>query len=152
MTEAGLKVNEGLIDFSLIDGGKEGIIPEWNYKPQEKKFEYTILLAIILAFFAGIILNVMPCVLSVLGIKILSFSQGIGSDRRVAVIRSLVFFAGMIVIFLVLASFAAFIGLSWGEQFQNPKMLVAIICIIFVFALGMFDIFLITVPTNITAF
>ena len=150
-TAAGLKLDGSLINLSLGDNDKEKKIPEWDYKSQEKKFEYNILLAIILAFIAGIILNVMPCVLPVLGVKILSFSQGRGSDRRIAVIRSLVFSAGMILIFLVLASFAAFAGLSWGEQFQNPKMLVVIICIIFVFALGMFDIFIINVPTGITA-
>ncbi|MFC1476616.1 protein-disulfide reductase DsbD family protein [Fibrobacterota bacterium] len=150
-TDAGLKLDGSLINLSLGDNDKEKIIPEWDYKSQEKKFEYNILLAIILAFIAGIILNVMPCVLPVLGVKILSFSQGVGSDRRIAVIRSLVFSAGMILIFLVLASFAAFAGLSWGEQFQNPKMLVVIICIIFIFALGMFDIFIINVPTGITA-
>lgn len=150
-TGVGLKLDESLINLSLGDKAREEIIPEWDYKPQEKKFEYNILLAIILAFIAGIILNVMPCVLPVLGVKILSFSQGVGSDRRIAVIRSLAFSAGMILIFLVLASFAAFAGLSWGEQFQNPKVLVAIICIIFVFALGMFDIFIIIIPTSITA-
>lgn len=150
-TGVGLKLDESLINLSLGDKAWGGIIPEWDYKPQEKKFEYNILLAIILAFLAGIILNVMPCVLPVLGIKILSFSQGVGSDRRIAVLRSLIFSAGIILIFLVLASFAAFAGLSWGEQFQNPKMLVAIICIVFIFALGMFDIFIIIIPTSITA-
>lgn len=128
----------------------EELIPEWEYEPQEKRFELNILLAILFAFLAGIILNVMPCVLPILGIKILSFSQGAGSSKRTTIIRSLVFSAGMISIFLVLASFAAFAGLSWGEQFQNPKMLVAIVCIIFVFALGMFDVFIILVPASIT--
>ncbi len=129
----------------------ENVIPEWEYAPQESKVDFNLLLAVILAFLAGIILNVMPCVLPVLGIKILSFSQGAGSSKRVVVTRSLVFAAGMISIFLVLASFAAFAGLSWGEQFQNPKMLVAIVCIIFIFALGMFDVFMILVPTKVTA-
>ena len=148
---AGLRLDGKLLNLSSGIKTEKEIIPEWDYKPQEKKFEYNILLAVFLAFLAGIILNVMPCVLPVLGIKILSFSQGVGSDRKIAVLRSLAFSAGIISIFLVLASFAAFAGLSWGEQFQNPKMLVAIVCIIFIFALGMFDLFIILVPTGITA-
>ncbi len=139
------------LNLNTIDlNKKEELIHKWEYTPQESKVEYNILLAIILAFLAGIILNIMPCVLPVLGIKILSFSQGAGSSRRVAVTRSLVFAAGMVLVFLVLASFAAFAGLSWGEQFQNPTMLVAIVGIIFIFALGMFDVFMILVPTGVT--
>lgn len=129
----------------------EAAIPEWDYDAQEKKLKMNIMLAIILAFFAGIILNVMPCVLPVLGIKILSFSQGAGSGKKVIMLRSLAFSIGMISIFIVLASFAAFAGLSWGEQFQKPKVLVGIVTIIFVFALGMFDVFMILVPTGISA-
>lgn len=121
----------------------------WQYVPREKTMEYNIFLAIILAFFAGVILNVMPCVLPVLGVKILSFSENAKGNKKNAVLRSLAFAAGMISIFLILATFAAFAGLSWGEQFQNPVMLVVIICIIFVFSLGLFDVFMMIVPSGI---
>jgi len=125
--------------------------PAWDYEPREKKYELNLLLAVLLAFLAGIILNVMPCVLPVLGVKILSFSQGAGSDRKIVLLRSLVFAAGVFSIFMVLASFAAFAELSWGQQFQNPKVLAGIVCIIFVFALGMFDVFMIVVPSSIAS-
>jgi thiol:disulfide interchange protein len=122
---------------------------DWDYDPLENRAEYNFFLAILLAFLAGVILNVMPCVLPVLGIKILSFSQGRGSSRKEALLHSLAFSAGMVLIFLVLASFAAFAGLSWGEQFQTPAMLVTIIALIFFFALGMFDVYTIMVPAGI---
>jgi thiol:disulfide interchange protein len=142
---------EGFLDVS---GMKTSRLEEknitWDYEPREKKLDYSIWLAVALAFCAGIILNVMPCVLPVLGIKVLSFSQSAGKSKRSALLRSLSFAAGMISVFLVLASFAAFAGLSWGEQFQDPRMLVAIVCVIFVFALGMFDVFMILVPSGVT--
>lgn len=133
--------------------GKEQEVSEtvsWDYQPQEKKRTFNIPLALLFAFIAGMILNVMPCVLPVLGIKILSFSQSREGSRSSAVIRSLVFASGMLLVFMLLATLAAFAGFSWGEQFQTPAFLVSIIGIIFVFALGMFDVFMILVPTQIT--
>ena len=94
-------------------------------------------------------MNVMPCVLPVLGIKILSFSEIRQSSRKMAFVKSLVFSAGMLSIFLVLASLASFANFSWGEQFRNPSVLVVIIAVIVIFALGMFDLFMIQVPSSI---
>ncbi|NLD99256.1 MAG: hypothetical protein GX640_05230, partial [Fibrobacter sp.] len=124
---------------------------EWDYSPVEPRTEFNLWIAILFGFIAGVIMNAMPCVLPVLGIKILSFSQAQDSSRRVAVIRSLFFSAGILSIFLILASLASFANFSWGEQFQNPKVLVGIIVLIFVFALGMFDIFMIIVPSSISS-
>ena len=120
-----------------------------DYEPVESRVALGFWAALFFAFIAGIILNVMPCVLPVLGIKILSFSQGAGVSRRTAVVRALIFSAGMMSIFMVLASFAAFAQYSWGEQFQNPKVLIGIIAVIFVFALGMFDIYTILLPSMV---
>ncbi len=124
---------------------------QWNYSPLESRMNYNIWLAILLGFLAGILMNVMPCVLPVLGIKIISFSEIRQSSRKMALIKSLVFSAGMLSIFLVLASLASFANFSWGEQFRNPSVLVVIIAIIVIFALGMFDLFMIQVPSNIAS-
>jgi thiol:disulfide interchange protein len=124
---------------------------DWDYSPQEQKIKFNLWLAILLGFIAGIILNAMPCVLPVLGIKILSFSQAQESSRKEAILKSLVFSAGMISVFMILAALASFANFSWGEQFQNPKVLVGIIAFIFVFALGMFDVFMILVPGSISS-
>lgn len=123
----------------------------WDYDPVESSLDFNIPIAVILAFIAGLILNVMPSVLPVLGIKILSHSQGIGGGRKAAFMRSVVFAAGMVSVFMVLASFAAFAGFSWGEQFQTPEMLVTIIAVMVVFALGLFDIYHILVPAGVSA-
>lgn len=125
---------------------------EWNYSPVEKKIDFNISLAILFGFLAGIIMNFMPCVLPVLGIKIISFSETrSSSSRKRALIKSLIFSSGMLSVFLILASFAAFANFSWGQQFQNPKVLVIIICTIVVFALGMFDVFMIMIPSSISS-
>lgn len=123
----------------------------WNYIPQEKRVSFNLLLAICFGFIAGIILNFMPCVLPVIGIKILSFSETNTGSRKSALIRSGVFAAGILSVFTILAALASFASFSWGEQFQNPIMLIGIITIIVVFALWMFEIINFTIPGSLTS-
>jgi len=130
------------------DAAGDETIPEWDFEPVSGRARLGLGLALVLAFLAGIILNVMPCVLPVLGIKVLTLSQG-HQNRRQALLSSLAFAAGMIVVFMALASLAAFAGFSWGQQFQKPAFLVGIVCFMFFFALGMFDMYLLLVPPSV---
>jgi thiol:disulfide interchange protein DsbD len=122
----------------------------WNYEPLEGKKEYNFITAILFALLAGLALNLTPCIFPVLGIRVLSFAESARESRRRAVIRSVAFAGGIVSIFLLLAGFAAFAGLSWGQQFQNPAVMVGIIAMIFLFALGMFDFYTVSVPSSIS--
>ncbi len=106
--------------------------------------------ALILGFLAGVILNIMPCVLPVISIKILSFVQQAKEDRSRVFKLGVSFAAGILFIFLVLAALAAFAGQSWGEQFQSNTFLVAMIALVFLFSLGMFDLYEFSVPGFVT--
>ncbi len=107
--------------------------------------------ALALGFLAGVILNVMPCVLPVISIKILSFVQQAKEDRARVFKLGVSFAGGILFVFLVLAGLAAFAGQSWGEQFQSNTFLVVMIALVFLFALGMFDLYEFTVPGFVTA-
>jgi len=72
-----------------------------------------------LAFVAGFLLNFMPCVLPVVGLKLLSFVQQANSDRRRILLMNIAYTSGLIFVMLVLATFAAFAGLGWGQQFSS---------------------------------
>ncbi len=124
----------------------------WEYEPVEKKISMNFLLAIVFGFVAGIILNVMPCVLPVLGIKILSFAKAGGASRRTVIARSLAFAGGMMTVFMALAALASFAHLSWGQQFQSPWFLVSLIALTVVFALGLFDVYVIAMPHSLSSF
>ena len=71
-----------------------------------------------LSFLAGFLLNFMPCVLPVVGLKLLSFVQQAQSDRRRILLMNLSYTAGLLSVMLVLASLAVFAGLGWREQFS----------------------------------
>jgi thiol:disulfide interchange protein DsbD len=101
---------------------------------------------VLLAFLGGVVLNLMPCVFPVLGIKVLGFVNQAGSDRGKIVLHGLVFTAG------VLASFWALAGallalraggeqLGWGFQLQSPAFVYGMAIFMFVFALNLSGLF-----------
>src|SRR5262249_40420024 len=106
--------------------------------------------ALIFGFFAGLILNVMPCVLPVVSLKIYGFVKQAGEDRRRVQLLGLAFGGGILVVFLVLAWLAAGLELGWGQQFQKPGFVVAMVALMVGFALWMFDIFTIQLPGFVT--
>ena len=106
----------------------------------------TLLINMGWALLAGILLNVMPCVLPVIGLKIMSFVQQAGESRLRIFMLNVTFSAGIIFVFLVLALLAAFAGLAWAEQFQDPRFGIAMAGLVFVFALSLLGIWEIPIP------
>jgi thiol:disulfide interchange protein len=112
---------------------------------------------LILAFIGGIILNVMPCVLPVLSIKLLGLLQHAGQHRTKIVANAFASAGGIIASFLALAVAAilarrAGIAVGWGIQFQQPVFLGFLAFIIFLFALNLWGVFEIVVPSFIGHF
>lgn len=104
---------------------------------------------LVFAFLAGLILNVMPCVLPVIGLKIMSFVQQSGGSRREILSLNLWFSLGLFTVFWILATFAvsARLGnLGWGEQFGNLGFLVAMIGVVFACGLSFLGVWEIPIP------
>lgn len=102
--------------------------------------------AILLGLLGGLILNIMPCVLPVIALKILGFVRQSGS--RPAEIRKLglIYGLGVWFSFLVLAGVVIAVkrasGIaSWGMQFGNPIFLVAMASLVTLVALSLFGVF-----------
>ncbi len=103
------------------------------------------------AFLGGLLLNVMPCVLPILSMRALNLVRQSGNDRKSIFIGSLLYGAGVLVSLLILAVIVILLKMTgqlagWGFQFQNPIFVITLITVIFIFALSLFDIFLINVP------
>lgn len=118
-----------------------------DFTPQTPPKNYTLFSAILFAFLAGIILNFMPCVLPVLGIKILSFAEH--TSKKTAILRSLAFSAGIVFIFLILAFITIQAKIWWGQQFQNPIFITILSVFMVLGALFLFDIFVISPNSKI---
>ena len=110
-----------------------------------------LLLALLSAFAAGLVLNLMPCVLPVLSLKVLSLLNQSGKTRR-TVLRAAFFYAlGIIASMLAIA--AVLIGLrssgveaSWGFLFHYPAFVFGMLLVVFVLSLSCFDLFFVTSP------
>ena len=105
----------------------------------------------LLAFLGGLILNLMPCVLPVLALKLSSVLSAVGAPRRELRLRFLAGAAGIISSFMLLAGGLAMLRLAggtvgWGIQFQNPVFLMVMIAMLGVFALSLVDRVIIPVP------
>ena len=104
-----------------------------------------------LAFVAGFLLNFMPCVLPVVGLKLLSFVQQANSDRKRILLMNLAYTAGLLSVMLILATLAVFAGLGWGEQFSSAGFTVTLSAIVFAFGLSFLGVWEIPLPGFIGA-
>jgi thiol:disulfide interchange protein DsbD len=107
--------------------------------------------ALFYGFVGGLILNLMPCVLPVISLKIFGFIKQAGDSRHSILLHGLAFGAGIFVWFLGLA--AVIIALkssgaevTWAFQFQNPWFNVVIGSVVFVFALNLAGVFEFVLP------
>jgi thiol:disulfide interchange protein DsbD len=138
--------------------GKDAPLKGWEAKlsigppPAEKRVAAplsSILPMLGFAFLGGLLLNIMPCVLPVIALKVLGFvSQAKETPqqvRRLGVIYGL----GVLVSFLVLAGLAIAVrqaggNAGWSTAFQNPQFRVLITTLITLVALNLFGLFEIT--------
>lgn len=97
--------------------------------------DYSFYWAVLLGFLGGLILNVMPCVLPVIGLKVMAFVEQSHHDRKQAFLLNLWYSLGLTVVFLALALLFLTAGLGWGEQFTKPWF--TITCAAVVFSLGL---------------
>ena len=105
-----------------------------------------LLVALAFAFGGGILLNLMPCVLPVLSLKVLSFVRHAGLHPSKAWHQGAAFTAGVLVSFWALAGAllvlrAAGQGVGWGFQLQSPGFVVALAVLFFVLGLNLFGVF-----------
>ncbi len=106
----------------------------------------TVLTHLGFAFLGGLILNLMPCVLPVISLKILSFLEQAGESRGRVFALNLWYSAGLLSVFMVLAALAAVAGLAWGEQFTLPWFKVAMTAFVFAMALSFLGVWEIPIP------
>lgn len=109
-------------------------------------FDGGFLMALLFAFAGGLILNLMPCVLPVISLKIFSFVKMSGEKRSEIVRHGVLFTLGVLVSFWALAGAlialqASGAAVGWGFQLQDPLFVGILTAIIFVFGLSLFGVF-----------
>ncbi len=108
-------------------------------------------LALFYGFVGGFILNLMPCVLPVISLKIFGFIRQAGESPWRIFAHGLAFLAGIFAWFLGLGLLVVLLKnsgtqVTWAFQFQNPWFIAFIAVLVFVFALNLFGVFEVALP------
>jgi len=108
---------------------------------------------LLFGFLGGFILNLMPCVLPVISLKIFGFIQHAGQSRGRILRSGLAFVAGIFAWFIGLALLLIVLKslgreITWAFQFTNPYFVVFMSAVVLVFALNLFGVFEISLPQS----
>ncbi|MEZ0223450.1 MAG: protein-disulfide reductase DsbD family protein [Alphaproteobacteria bacterium] len=120
--------------------------------PIVEKMESVSLKILLFALLGGLILNLMPCVLPVLSLKVLSVVSHGGKDNKKTIFRNfMASSAGIIVSFWMIAGALVALksageSIGWGIQFQHPWFLVMLTLIVLFFAANMWGLFEVPLP------
>lgn len=129
-----------------VDGGPVGVTPPSGNAAVSSEAPVTFWVALALAFLGGMLLNIMPCVLPVVALKVLGFvNQSKENPARVKRL-GLVYGAGVLASFLVLAIFALLVQrggneAAWGMQMQNPVFVTVMISVLLLASLNLLGVF-----------
>lgn len=98
------------------------------------------------AFLGGLLLNLMPCVLPVISIKVMGLVESAGQSRGRAVSHGLAFGAGVLLSFWLVAGLLLVLraggsGLGWGFQMQNPLFVLGVAVLLTLVALNFLGVF-----------
>jgi suppressor for copper-sensitivity B len=105
-----------------------------------------------LAMLGGFILNFMPCVLPVIGLKVLGFVSEAGGSRKTATLLTLTYAAGIGTLILGLGVLSVAVryytgeAFGWGEQFGSIYFRIAITAFMFSLALSFLGVWEIPIP------
>lgn len=147
--EAGL--TEKPVVLTLVDGERGMEIVTDVAQPAPATRIPALLGMMAVALLGGLILNLMPCVLPVLSLKILALVSHGGGEKRDIRAGFLATAGGIILSFLVIAGATMAVkyagaAVGWGIQFQQPLFLCVMIALVTLFAANLFGWFEIPLP------
>lgn len=125
-----------------------------SFDPQRLKIQtmvqgnpgWVLLAYVAMGFLGGIVLNVMPCVLPVIGLKLLAFIQQAGESRWRAFWLNVWYSLGLLSIFALLALLAVTLQFGWGHLFRLPAFNVAMAILVFAMALAFLGVWTMPIP------
>jgi thiol:disulfide interchange protein len=106
---------------------------------------------LIFAFLGGVILNLMPCVLPVISLKLFGLIKHQNLSKKNILVHNLGYTAGVISTFMALGGIISAIKaggeeIGWGFQLQSPAFVLVILIILFILSLNLFGLFEFATP------
>ena len=112
-----------------------------------------LLRALGLGFLGGLLLNLMPCVLPVLAIKVFAIAEQAAGGLRTRLVHAGAYAAGILLSLLALASLVVALrwsgtAVGWGFHLQEPGFVVAVTAVLVLFALNLLGVFEVSLDTG----
>lgn len=163
--ETGNTLKGRVLTVTLVDGkrsaeqiltiGETPLSPTGMPPPSTSNTQTSLLAVMLIAVLGGLILNLMPCVLPVLSIKVLGVVGHGGGENRFVRLSFLASAAGIISSFLLLAGVLAALksggmAIGWGIQFQYPWFLIGMTFLVVLFACNLWGFFEIRLPSALS--
>ena len=147
------------LTFTLVDGDRAieaRRAPERAAPAPIRGETGSLVVFVLLALVGGLILNLMPCVLPVLSLKLLAVVRHGGGEARAVRAGFIASAAGIVASFILLGLGAialkeAGLAAGWGIQFQQPIFLGVMIAVLILFAASLWDLFAIRLPGAVSA-
>lgn len=141
----------GVLEVTFQDGTHESIQID-NLKLSDTSITSPaiglkrILILILFAFSGGLILNLMPCVFPIIGLKIMGFASRAGDQRKKIALHGISFTLGVLLSFWILAAILHILRssgheLGWGFQLQDPVFVFVLIVLFLIFGLSLSGVF-----------
>ncbi|CAM9933780.1 unnamed protein product, partial [Chrysoparadoxa australica] len=152
---SGSKVHEELLSsMTFVKPTKSGSEEKEETKEQvstEKPGNQSLFSILLFAFLGGLILNIMPCVLPVISLKLFGLVAH-SDESRASILKHNIFYAlGVLATFLALGISVLILkstgeNVGWGFQLQSPVFVAIMIVVLFVFALNLFGLYEFATP------
>jgi suppressor for copper-sensitivity B len=112
------------------------------------------LVSLCLALAGGFILNFMPCVLPVIGLKVMGFVEQSGSRRSEIIKLNLAYVLGILSVMWTLATVTVLLGnaFGWGEQFTFLEFKVGLAALVLAMSLSFLGVWEIPIPGFATSY
>ena len=142
-----------VVPDSLVSAGAPdtGSVLDRNFTLTRSAGSQPLLLYIAFALLGGVLLNIMPCVLPVIALKVFGLVKMAGDEPAKVKRLGVSFAAGILASFLALAAVVILLQFAgqqvgWGFQFQEPRFVIAMAALVFAFGLSLFGVFEINLP------
>jgi suppressor for copper-sensitivity B len=145
--------DEPTLTVTLVDG-ERAIEQDVTAPLSDAHAPVRFLAMLAVALFGGLLLNLMPCVLPVLSLKLMGAVRAAAYETRDLRLSFLATAAGILVAFLGLAGAAIALkatgmAVGWGIQFQQPIFLAGMALVLTLFACSLWGVFAIRLPGGI---
>ena len=149
------EIRAGVLTLDLLAAPRSGQIGagllQRDFRAISGATTHALWVYIAFAALGGLILNLMPCVLPVISLKVLGFVKQAGEEAGRVRQLGWAFCGGIVATFLLLALVVLLVKqggeqVGWGFQFQYPGFVMAMTALVFALALSLFGVYEILLP------